>query len=76
VADPAASAVAFARKSGLTYPIGADTHIAVASGLYALDGEPNTFFIDSSGTVIGITKGALDQQELAGWLHRLGGSSG
>jgi cytochrome c biogenesis protein CcmG, thiol:disulfide interchange protein DsbE len=76
VADPKADAVAFVDKAGLTYPIGADTHIAVAAGLYALDAEPNTFFIDSSGTVVGHKIGALDQAELDRWLHRLAGASG
>jgi cytochrome c biogenesis protein CcmG/thiol:disulfide interchange protein DsbE len=76
VADPAANAIAFVHQSGLTYPIGADTHIQVASGLYGLDGQPNTFFIDSSGVVIGHKIGALNRSELEGWLHRLGGSSG
>jgi cytochrome c biogenesis protein CcmG/thiol:disulfide interchange protein DsbE len=76
VADPTADAIAFVHQSGLTYPIGADTHIAVAAGLYALDAEPNTFFIDSSGTVVGHKIGALDQAELTRWLHRLAGSAG
>ncbi len=44
--------------------------------LYALDAEPNTFFIDSSGQVVGHKIGALDQAELTGWLHRLGAPAG
>jgi cytochrome c biogenesis protein CcmG, thiol:disulfide interchange protein DsbE len=77
VLDPnRAAAVAFVQKAGLTYPVGADSHGQVSVGLYALDAEPNTFFIDSSGVVIGHKIGALNPSELAGWLHRLGGSSG
>jgi cytochrome c biogenesis protein CcmG/thiol:disulfide interchange protein DsbE len=71
VADPPANAVAFVKKSGLDYPIGADAEVQVTSGLYGLDGEPNTFFISASGTVIGHKIGALNQSELDGWLHKL-----
>jgi cytochrome c biogenesis protein CcmG/thiol:disulfide interchange protein DsbE len=71
VADPPASAIAFVKKSGLDYPIGADSEVRVTSGLYGLDGEPNTFFISASGTVIGHKIGALDQSELDGWLKEL-----
>jgi cytochrome c biogenesis protein CcmG/thiol:disulfide interchange protein DsbE len=76
VLDPTAPAVAFVHKSGLTYPVGADTHADVAAGLYALDGEPNTYFIDSSGVVVGHTLGPVDRSELQRWIHRLGGSAG
>ncbi|MGO8870660.1 MAG: TlpA family protein disulfide reductase [Acidimicrobiales bacterium] len=76
VADPPADAVPFVHRSGLTYPIGADANVRVTSGLYGLDGEPNTFFIDASGTVVGHKIGALDKTELDRWLHRLAGSSG
>ncbi len=74
VADPQASAVAFVKKSGLTYPIGTDAEVRVTSGLYGLNGEPNTFFVNASGTVIGHMIGALDQSELDGWLAKLGRS--
>ena len=76
VADKQAAALAFAEKSGLDYPIGADTELRVTAGLYGLNGEPNTFFIDADGRVIGHKIGALDQSELDRWLHRLSGSSG
>jgi cytochrome c biogenesis protein CcmG/thiol:disulfide interchange protein DsbE len=74
VADPPANAIAFVKQSGLDYPIGADSELRVTSGLYGLDGEPNTFFVNGSGTVIGHQIGALDQSELDGWLHKLGAS--
>jgi cytochrome c biogenesis protein CcmG/thiol:disulfide interchange protein DsbE len=76
VADKQAAALNFVQKSGLDYPIGADTELRVTSGLYGLNGEPNTFFIDSDGQVIGHKIGALDQAELDRWLHRLAGASG
>jgi cytochrome c biogenesis protein CcmG/thiol:disulfide interchange protein DsbE len=74
VADPPASAIAFVKKSGLDYPIGADSEVRVTSGLYGLNGEPNTFFVNASGTVIGHKIGALDRSELDGWLAKLGRS--
>ena len=47
VLDPdAKAALAFVQAAGLTYPVGADSHAAGGRGLYALDGEPNTFFIE------------------------------
>jgi hypothetical protein len=41
-----------------------------------LNGEPNTFFIDGSGDVIGHVIGAVTSAQLQGWLHRLAGSAG
>ena len=77
VLDPDTNAaIAFVQKAGLTYPVGADTHAVVAAGLYALDGEPNTFFIDSTGKVVGHTLGPVDQAQLQTWLHTLDPSAG
>ena len=47
-----ANAVPFVQQSGIIYPGGADTTLQVTSTLYGLNGQPNTFFIDESGTVI------------------------
>jgi cytochrome c biogenesis protein CcmG, thiol:disulfide interchange protein DsbE len=76
VADSPANAIPFVRGAGITYPVGTDADLRVTSGLYGLNGEPNTFFIDASGHVIGHKIGALDQTELQQWLHRLAGSAG
>jgi hypothetical protein len=64
------------QQSGIIYPVGADTTLQVTSTLYGLDGQPNTFFIDASGTVVGHVIGALTQPQLDQWLHRLAGASG
>jgi hypothetical protein len=48
----------------------------VSSGLYGLYGDPQTFFLDAEGTVIGHVRGALNLVELQQWLHRLAGSAG
>ncbi len=71
VADPHASAVAFVRTAGITYPVGVDASLDVAAGRYALNGEPNTFFIDPSGKVVGRVIGPLDAATLRHWLRVL-----
>jgi cytochrome c biogenesis protein CcmG, thiol:disulfide interchange protein DsbE len=72
VADPTADALAFVHQSGIPYPVGVDANVRVTSGLYGLDGEPNTFFIDASGRVLGHAIGAVTATQLHGWLRRLG----
>lgn len=76
VADAASSAVPFVQQAGITYPVGADTTLKVTSVLYGMNDQPNTYFIDESGKVIGHHLGALTASELTGWLHRLAGASG
>jgi cytochrome c biogenesis protein CcmG/thiol:disulfide interchange protein DsbE len=76
VADAPSSAVAFVQQSGIPYPVGADRTLKVTSVLYGMNDQPNTYFIDESGKIIGHHLGALTASELAGWLHRLAGSGG
>ena len=71
VADPPADAVPFVRGAGVTYPVGADATFAVSSSRYGLDGQPNTFFIDPTGHVIGHVEGAVSRAELLRWIDRL-----
>ncbi len=71
VADSAANAVPFVQRSGISYPVGTDATLRVAADLYGLNGEPSTFFIDSSGHVVDHVIGAVDQHQLDTWLHRL-----
>jgi len=71
VADTPANAVPFVRSSGITYPVGNDADLKVTSGLYGLNGEPNTLFINTSGQVIGHAIGAVTASQLQRWLHRL-----
>jgi cytochrome c biogenesis protein CcmG, thiol:disulfide interchange protein DsbE len=65
VQDPSGAAGAFVRSSGITYPVGADTNLHVAIDLYGLNGQPNTFFIDSRGVVERHVFGALTAATLA-----------
>jgi len=71
--DPTSSAVPFITRSGITYPVGKDSDLKVTADLYGLAGEPQTFFIDASGVVVGHHLGALDKATLDSWIHRLAG---
>ena len=73
--DPAAAALPFMQKAGVTYPVGTDDG-KVSGGLYALFGLPQTYFIDAEGTIIGHVQGAVKPAQLDQWLHRLAGSAG
>ncbi len=76
VNDPSAAALAFVHQTGVTYPVGSDQTLRVTSVDYALNGQPNTFFIDATGHVIGQKLGALTPKELQQWTRRLvGGGS-
>ena len=74
-ADPPADAVPFIRQSGITYPVGQDSTLHVTAGTYGLNAEPNTFFIDESGTVIGHVIGPVTKPQLDRWIHKLVGST-
>jgi cytochrome c biogenesis protein CcmG, thiol:disulfide interchange protein DsbE len=71
--DPTSSAIPFVQGAGITYPVGTDDG-RVSSGLYGLDGDPQTFFLDAEGTVVSHVRGALTAPELQQWLHRIGAS--
>jgi cytochrome c biogenesis protein CcmG/thiol:disulfide interchange protein DsbE len=71
VNDPPANALPFVDKAGITYPVGVDQAFRVTSGLYGLNGLPQTFYIDSNGTVLGHTIGAVDAAGLRSWLKKL-----
>jgi cytochrome c biogenesis protein CcmG/thiol:disulfide interchange protein DsbE len=70
-----ATAVAFTRQAGVTYPVGADSTFG-AAGAYGLFGLPDTVFINEEGVVVGRHLGALTAAELQAWLHKLAGSAG
>ncbi len=53
------------QKAGITYPVGTDDG-RVSSGLYGLNGDPQTFFIDADGTVIGHVIGAVTRLSSTG----------
>jgi cytochrome c biogenesis protein CcmG, thiol:disulfide interchange protein DsbE len=76
VADLTSASVAFTQQAGITYPVGADRTLAVTSVIYGLNSEPNTYYINEDGVIVGHTLGAVTASELNGWLHRLAGSAG
>lgn len=73
--DPTADGLAFVRASGVTYPVGADRSTRVSYSLYALDGLPDTFFINAQGVVVAHVLGALTPATLDHWLGVLTTSS-
>ena len=75
VADEPSAALSFVRRAGIAYPVGADRTLHVSSALYGLIGQPDTFFIDASGHIIGRHLGALTAAQLQAWLHRLSPSA-
>jgi AhpC/TSA family len=68
--DEPASGLAFARASGVSFPVAEDTTSAVAPrfGLY---GYPDTVFVDAHGDVAGVVRGPITKATLVAWLHRL-----
>lgn len=73
--DPRSSALPFVQRAGIIYPVVTDDG-QVSSGLYGVYGDPQTFFVDADGKVIGHAIGALKPTVLSQWLHRLGGATG
>ena len=68
--DDPASGLAFARKSGVTFPVGADADSAIAPK-YTLVGYPGTVFIDGTGAVTGTVRGPVSPGTLNRFLARL-----
>jgi cytochrome c biogenesis protein CcmG/thiol:disulfide interchange protein DsbE len=73
-AADSANGSSFIRQSGITYPVGGDNDLQVTASVYGLNAEPQTFFIDESGVVIGHHYGALTKVQLDGWIRRLVGN--
>jgi cytochrome c biogenesis protein CcmG/thiol:disulfide interchange protein DsbE len=70
--DDPASGLAFARSSGVAFPVAADAGSSVAPR-YALVGYPDTVFVDATGRIAGTVHGAVTETVLHGWLARLSG---
>lgn len=62
--DSAANALDFARAKGVSYPIGFDPNVTVASG-YGVDGLPQTFFLNAQHRIVDHVLGAVTEAELA-----------
>ena len=73
--DDPASGLAFARQSGVTFPVGVDALSSVAPR-YLLVGYPDTVFVDDTGHVAATVEGPVSRRVLQRWLVRLATASG
>jgi cytochrome c biogenesis protein CcmG, thiol:disulfide interchange protein DsbE len=64
VNDQASSALAFIRKSGVTYPVATEPASDTTVDAYNLPGLPATFFLDSRHRIVKRVYGAVTQAEL------------
>ncbi len=68
--DDAASGLAFARSSGVSFPVGANADSALAPR-FTLEGYPGTVFIDASGTIVKTVHGPVTHAVLETYVARL-----
>jgi thiol-disulfide isomerase/thioredoxin len=68
--DDPSSGLAFARRSGVTFPAGSDPTEDVARAL-GLPGLPDTVFVDRSGHVVNVVEGPISEATLRTWIARL-----
>ena len=64
VNDRASSALAFMRKSGVTYPVGTEPASESTVIAYGLPGLPATFFLDARHRIVKRVYGAVTRAEL------------
>ena len=67
--DPAPAA--FAKSSGITFPVGLDDSYNVTEGEYDFTGLPVAVFVTASGTIDSIHYGAITPAQLAAGERRL-----
>ena len=68
--DDATSGLAFARSSGVSFPVGANADSALAPQ-FTLEGYPGTVFIDASGTIVKTVHGPVTHAVLESYVARL-----
>jgi len=69
--DPTATALRFMRRSGVTFPSGADKDFTVTRGLFYFTGLPETVFVSATGTIATVHYGAISTTTFVRWQHRL-----
>jgi thiol-disulfide isomerase/thioredoxin len=69
--DPTANALEFVHRSGVTFPVGADSSSTVTNGLYYFTGDPEAVFISADGRIAGIQYGPTTPSQLVAWERRL-----
>jgi cytochrome c biogenesis protein CcmG/thiol:disulfide interchange protein DsbE len=72
--DTAASALAFARAKGVSYPIGVDPNLGAANA-YGVTGLPQTFFLNAQHRIVDHVLGAVTPADLAKGLRLMGANS-
>ena len=68
--DDPASGLAFARQSGVHFPVGKDPRSIVAPS-YGLPGYPGTVFVDAAGRVVHVVRGPISAATLRTWTARI-----
>jgi len=71
--DAAAKALKFAHAKGVSYPLGFDPNVTVASA-YGVDGLPQTFFLNAKHQIVDHVLGAVTAAELAKGLRLMNAS--
>ena len=64
VNDPAAAALAFVHKTGVSYPVGVDAPPMPTSAAYNVNGLPQTFFLNARHQIVKRVFGAVTSREL------------
>ena len=75
VNDSAAKAMAFVRKSGVTYPVAVDPMPMRAAIAYNLPGLPATFFLNARHVIVKRVFGAVTEADLASGTRLMTGRS-
>ena len=75
VNDSAAKAMAFVRKSGVTYPVAVDPMPMRAAIAYNLPGLPATFFLNARHVIVKRVYGPVTEAELASGARLMTGRS-
>ena len=76
VNDSASAAMAFVRKSGVTYPVAVDPAPMTAAIAYNLPGLPATFFLNARHLIVKRVFGPVTQADLASGASLMAGRSG
>lgn len=69
--DPTATALRFIRRSGVTFPSGADRNYTVTEGLFYFSGLPETVIVSATGTIAYVHYGPISTATFVRWEHRL-----
>jgi thiol-disulfide isomerase/thioredoxin len=70
--DAPASGLAFARKSGVDFPVGRDA-LSLTAPTYGLYGNPSTVFINAAGQVTKTVRGPIKAATLESEIARIDG---